>query len=169
MPILGDEHPLRCKWLSPFLLACAVVMLTFGCQSAPEQGVAASGEPAESVAFNERTSDGRMRFVSGNGEARQRLDVWERANGTLDVAIIIESPCLRSEDGLAQPVSVEGDMDIEVDPVGGGHPTDTFFLEPSPGCTIAVRLALGDRRYAWLRESGCVAACPFSEEPMVRR
>jgi hypothetical protein len=130
-------------------------------------GPAAAGQREHPADASEATTT--LRFAVEEVGKYQTLEVRERVGGSIEVAITIRGSCGRSEAGIAAPVSPESDADVEVDPDGEGHPTDTFFLTPRPECTIGIRLAAGERPYAWLRESGCNRACLLSEEPMTRK
>jgi hypothetical protein len=110
-----------------------------------------------------------IRFAINDGEVRQRIEVWERDDGTIDVSISVQQPCVRQVQGIAQPAADEGDLDIEIDAFGEGHPVDTFFLGESNNCIIRIRLAVGDRSNVWLKEWGCSTECPLNLMPMIRQ
>jgi hypothetical protein len=150
------------RW--PGLLLGFGAAAAFACGPEPAAAPAAAAE-AEAPAEGGAT----LRYGVEEDGRRQQLEVRERAGGSIEIRIAVQGSCARSEAGVAEPAPAEGDLDVEVDPNGEGHPTDTFFLTPRPECTIGIRLALDERSYAWLRESGCGSACPLSEEPMGRR
>ena len=109
------------------------------------------------------------RFLLEEDGQRQMLTASETETGALDVVINIETPCSRSESGEALPLSEEGDLEVESDPFGEARPAKGYYLESGAECVIAIKIATGDRRYAWLRETEECGPCTLSEEPMERQ
>jgi hypothetical protein len=144
------------------ILACAFTALA-ACGSAPEASPADQAQAAPKPA-----SASAMRFTAEQGGRRQSLEIRKR-DGGLDVAIAVAGSCTRSETGVAKAVKSSGDVDIEEDAEGEGYPTDSFVLAARDTCRVTIRLAAPDRELAWLRESGCDAACPLSSVPMTRK
>jgi hypothetical protein len=137
---------------------------TLACTSSPE--ASATEQPRAKPAADPAPV---LRFTRDDNGRRQSLEVRKKAGGEIEVAIAAAGTCARNETGVAKPVKDSGDVDIEMDPDGEGHPTDAFTFATRDKCQIAIRLAAPDRRFAWVRESGCSSSCPLSDEPMVKK
>jgi hypothetical protein len=144
------------------LLPLAVFMLAAGCNPAPEVSPAEQ-EKREPVAAGSDV----LRFTLE--ESGQSLELRNVSDGGFDAAISVAGACSRTEAGFARAVTSEGDVDVEVDPDGEGHPTDTFALPPRNECQVTILLAAPGHDYAWLREADCATDCPLSGNPMTRR
>lgn len=125
--------------------------------SGPPPGAAATG--SSHVLRFEREVDG----------LRQRLQLQNRTDGGFDVTLAATGACTRSETGAATAVASAADADVEVAPDGEGHPVDAFILTGGDACRVTIRLAAPDRRFAWVRESDCTSACPFTDKAMLRQ
>ena len=134
------------------------------CSSEPE-----ASSPEQARAESRIVSSDVLRFTHEENGRRQSLEVRKRDEGALDVAISVAGACSRGEAGPAKAVKAEGDVEVEVDPEGEGHPTDAFVLTSRDKCRITIGLAAPERDYAWLRESDCATGCPLSNEAMTRR
>lgn len=134
------------------------------CTSAPE-----ASSPGQARAEARKVRSDVLRFTLEDGGRRQSLEVRKRDGGAVEVAISVAGACSRSEAGTARTVKAAGDVDVEVDPDGEGHPTDAFVLNSRGKCRVAIRLAAPERDYAWLRESDCATTCPLSDRPMIRK
>lgn len=121
---------------------------------------------------NEATSapvtDAPLRYSLDAAEGRQTLAATPVGDDRLDVVLERTGPCSRREAGTAALQHPEADPEIEVDADGEGHAVDAYELEPREACTISIRLAIGDRSLAWVREDGCDPSCPLSPAPMPR-
>jgi hypothetical protein len=137
---------------------------TLACTSSPE---ASSTDQSRAKPAADGTQV--VRFALDANGRRQSLDVRKTTGGAIEVAIAAAGTCSRAEAGVAKPVKATGDVDIEMDADGEGHPTDSFTFTTREKCQISIRLAAPDRRFAWLRESACASSCPLSDEPMVRK
>jgi hypothetical protein len=143
------------------LFAC---IATLACTSSPE---ASSTEQSRAKPAADATQV--VRFALDDNGRRQSLEVRKTTGGAIEVAIATAGTCSRNEAGVAKAVKDSGDVDIEMDADGEGHPTDAFTFTTRDKCQIAIRLAAPDRRFAWLRESACASSCPLSDQPMVRQ
>jgi hypothetical protein len=110
-----------------------------------------------------------MLFQAAEGQIGQRLEVREGKKGGINVSIAVAKPCARREQGRAVLASGEGDPEIETDSEGEGYAVDVFLLKTGKQCVISIRLAVDDRSYAWVRESGCAKRCALSALPMTRQ
>jgi hypothetical protein len=146
------------------LVLLAAAALVAGCGSAPEASAAGQAQPKATT----KSSD-VLRFVREEKGSRQSLELRKRSGGGFDAAISVAGVCSRTEAGAAKAVRTEGDVEVEVDPDGEGHPTDSFVLTGRDKCRVEIRLAAPDREYAWLRESDCATDCPLSRRAMTRK
>lgn len=128
-----------------------------------------ASSPEQARAEPRTVSSDVLRFTLEENGRRQRLEVRKRDTDAIDVTISVGGACSRSEVGTAQAVMEEGDVDVEVDPDGEGHPTDAFAFTSRDNCRVAIRLAAPERDYAWLRESECATGCNLSNKPMIRK
>jgi len=110
-----------------------------------------------------------LRFTLEDKNRRQSLEVRRRGASVLDVTITVEGVCSRTETGTARIGADEGDVEVEVDPEGEGHPVEAFVLTTREKCEVEIRLADPERDFAWLREGDCAASCPLSSKPMTRK
>jgi hypothetical protein len=110
-----------------------------------------------------------LRFVLEDGGRQQSLELRKRDGGGFDATIAVTGACSRSEAGYAEELKAEGDVEVEADPDGEGHPTDSFVLKGRGECRVNIRLAAPERDFAWLREADCENSCPLASKAMIRK
>ena len=146
------------------LILVLVSTLVPACNAEPE---ARALEEAQTKSGTSRSNP--VRFTLEEGGRRQSLEVRKRSGSVIDVAISVEGVCSRSEAGSAKAGADEGDVEVEVDPEGEGHPVEAFVLTTHDKCKVEIRLADPERDFAWLREGDCATSCPLSSKPMTRK
>ena len=151
------------KHIAMGLLLMALSTVPTGCGSAP--GVSADQQAATTP---ENVNSTVLHFLREEKGRSQSLDLRKREGGGFDAAISVSGDCLRSETGSAKIIRSRGDPEVEVDPDGEGHPTDSFVLTTRTKCRIEIRLAAPERDYAWIRESECATDCPLTTKAMTR-
>ncbi len=133
-------------------------------------GSASAASPAQQAQSTPGTAASDvLRFTREENGRRQSLELRKRDAGEFEATISIAGVCARAEAGPAKAVKPEGDGEVEVDPDGEGHPTDSFVLTARDKCRILIRLAAPERDYAWLRESDCTSACSLSNKALIRK
>lgn len=86
-----------------------------------------------------------MNYSREEGGRRQSLELRPRGADGYEATISVAGGCSRTETGIAKELEVPGDGEVEVDPDGEGHPTDSFLLAIGKECRVIIRLAAPDR------------------------
>jgi hypothetical protein len=105
------------------------------------------------------------RFVLDVVGRVQTLELQNLKGKQVPIVITVDGGCSRRVKGQARWISRRGAVS-EIDPDGEVVRAQELILTPQKGCNITIRLATPKRQFAWVRESGCIADCPLSDQPM---